>query len=62
MRDNLSVPVVMVKVNGFDVLSAITHATTTWPGAPIGLVLHETIWAAGSPCASRSAHTAPSTR
>ncbi|WP_433696232.1 propionate catabolism operon regulatory protein PrpR [Paraburkholderia phenoliruptrix] len=43
LRDNLSVPVVMVKVNGFDVLSAITHATTTWPGAPIGLVLHETI-------------------
>lgn len=43
LRDNLSVPVVMVKVNGFDVLSAITHATTTWPGAGIGLVLHETI-------------------
>ena len=43
LRDNLSVPVVMVKVNGFDVLSAITHATTTWPGARIGLVLHETI-------------------
>ncbi|PMS30090.1 propionate catabolism operon regulatory protein PrpR [Paraburkholderia rhynchosiae] len=43
LRDNLSVPVVMVKVNGFDVLSAITRATTTWPGAPIGLVLHETI-------------------
>ncbi|WP_027798502.1 propionate catabolism operon regulatory protein PrpR [Paraburkholderia dilworthii] len=43
LRDNLSVPVVMVKVNGFDVLSAITRATTTWPGAPIGLVLHDTI-------------------
>jgi propionate catabolism operon transcriptional regulator len=43
LRDNLSVPVVMVKVNGFDVLSAITRATTTWPGARIGLVLHETI-------------------
>ena len=43
LRDNLSVPVVMVKVNGFDVLSAITRATTTWPGAQIGLVLHETI-------------------
>ncbi|MFM0315777.1 propionate catabolism operon regulatory protein PrpR [Paraburkholderia nemoris] len=43
LRDNLSVPVVMVKVNGFDVLSAITRATTTWPGAKIGLVLHETI-------------------
>ncbi|MFM0360679.1 propionate catabolism operon regulatory protein PrpR [Paraburkholderia sediminicola] len=43
LRDNLGVPVVMVKVNGFDVLSAITRATTTWPGAKIGLVLHETI-------------------
>ncbi|WP_434110530.1 propionate catabolism operon regulatory protein PrpR [Paraburkholderia caffeinilytica] len=43
LRDHLSVPVVMVKVNGFDVLSAITRATTTWPGAQIGLVLHETI-------------------
>jgi propionate catabolism operon transcriptional regulator len=43
LRDNLSVPVVMVKVNGFDVLSAITRATTTWPGAKIGVVLHETI-------------------
>nr|WP_222858857.1 propionate catabolism operon regulatory protein PrpR [Paraburkholderia phenoliruptrix] len=43
LRDHLSVPVVMVKVNGFDVLSAITHATSTWPGAPIGLVLHETV-------------------
>jgi transcriptional regulator, propionate catabolism operon regulatory protein len=43
LRDNLSVPVVMVKVNGFDVLSAITRATTSWPAAQIGLVLHETI-------------------
>jgi propionate catabolism operon transcriptional regulator len=43
LRDNLSVPVVMVKVNGFDVLSAITQAISTWPGAPIGLVLHETV-------------------
>jgi propionate catabolism operon transcriptional regulator len=43
LRDNLSVPVVMVKVNGFDVLSAITQAITMWPGAPIGLVLHETV-------------------
>jgi propionate catabolism operon transcriptional regulator len=43
LRDHLSVPVVMVKVNGFDVLNAITHATTRWPGARIGLVLHETI-------------------
>ncbi|CAB3787449.1 Anaerobic nitric oxide reductase transcription regulator NorR [Paraburkholderia ultramafica] len=43
LRDHLSVPVVMVKVNGFDVLNAITRATTTWPGARIGLVLHETI-------------------
>ncbi|OAJ62278.1 propionate catabolism operon regulatory protein PrpR [Paraburkholderia ginsengiterrae] len=43
LRENLSVPVVTVKVNGFDVLSAITRATTTWPGAQIGLVLHETI-------------------
>jgi propionate catabolism operon transcriptional regulator len=43
LRDNLSVPVVMVKVNGFDVLSAITRATTMRPGAQIGLVLHETI-------------------
>ena len=43
LRDHLSVPVVMVKVNGFDVLSAITRATTVWPNEPIGLVLHETI-------------------
>lgn len=43
LRDNLSVPVVMVKVNGFDVLSAITRATSTWPGARIGLLLHETV-------------------
>ncbi|MFM0391643.1 propionate catabolism operon regulatory protein PrpR [Paraburkholderia phytofirmans] len=43
LRDNLNVPVVMVKVNGFDVLSAITRATTTWPNAQIGLVLHEAI-------------------
>ena len=43
LRDNLSVPVVMVKVNGFDVLSAITRAAATWPGAQIGLVLHDTI-------------------
>ncbi|WP_216668619.1 propionate catabolism operon regulatory protein PrpR [Paraburkholderia xenovorans] len=43
LRDNLNVPVVMVKVNGFDVLGAITRATTTWPNAQIGLVLHETI-------------------
>src|ERR1700744_2560622 len=43
LRDNLSVPGGMVKVNGFDVLSAITRATTTRPGARIGLVLHETI-------------------
>ena len=43
LRDNLSVPVVMVKVNGFDVLAAITHANATWPGAPIGLILHESV-------------------
>jgi propionate catabolism operon transcriptional regulator len=43
LREHLSVPVVMVKVNGFDVLSAITRATAARPGAPIGLVLHETI-------------------
>ncbi|MFM0717291.1 propionate catabolism operon regulatory protein PrpR [Paraburkholderia strydomiana] len=43
LREHLSVPVVMVKVNGFDVFSAITRAATTWPGARIGLVLHETI-------------------
>ncbi|MEX3633733.1 propionate catabolism operon regulatory protein PrpR [Paraburkholderia sp. BR14320] len=43
LRENLSVPVVMVKVNGFDVLSAITRATATWPQARIGLVLHEAI-------------------
>ncbi|WP_144109239.1 propionate catabolism operon regulatory protein PrpR [Paraburkholderia sp. BCC1886] len=43
LRENLSVPVVMVKVNGFDVLSALTRATTRWPGASVGLVLHETI-------------------
>ncbi|MEX3786653.1 propionate catabolism operon regulatory protein PrpR [Paraburkholderia sp. BR14374] len=43
LQENLSVPVVMVKVNGFDVLSAITRATATWPQARIGLVLHEAI-------------------
>ncbi|MEM5310592.1 propionate catabolism operon regulatory protein PrpR [Paraburkholderia sp. JHI869] len=43
LRDNLSVPVVMVKVNGFDVLAGITHANATWPGAPIGLILHESV-------------------
>lgn len=43
LRENLSVPVVMVKVNGFDVLSAITRASTTWPDQPLGLVLHETV-------------------
>ncbi|KXU82767.1 propionate catabolism operon regulatory protein PrpR [Paraburkholderia monticola] len=43
LQENLSVPVVMVKVNGFDVLSAITRATATWPEARIGLVLHEAI-------------------
>jgi len=43
LRDNLSVPVVMVKVNGFDLLGAITQAIAMWPGAPIGLVLHETV-------------------
>ncbi|WP_034296059.1 propionate catabolism operon regulatory protein PrpR [Herbaspirillum sp. RV1423] len=43
LRDNLNVPVVMVKVNGFDVLGAITQAIAMWPGAPIGLVLHETV-------------------
>jgi transcriptional regulator, propionate catabolism operon regulatory protein len=43
LREHLGVPVVMVKVNGFDVLSAITRATTTSPGARIGLMLHETI-------------------
>ncbi|MGF6965070.1 propionate catabolism operon transcriptional regulator [Paraburkholderia sp. WC7.3g] len=43
LRENLSVPVVMVKVNGFDVLNAITRATATWPRARIGLVLHEAI-------------------
>nr|WP_237171349.1 propionate catabolism operon regulatory protein PrpR [Pandoraea pulmonicola] len=43
LRENLSVPVVTVKVNGFDVLSAITRATTTWPDSPLGLVLHETV-------------------
>ncbi|VVD80410.1 propionate catabolism operon regulatory protein PrpR [Pandoraea anhela] len=43
LRENLCVPVVTVKVNGFDVLSAITRATTTWPDQPLGLVLHETV-------------------
>ncbi|WP_087722024.1 propionate catabolism operon regulatory protein PrpR [Pandoraea sp. PE-S2T-3] len=43
LRENLSVPVVTVKVNGFDVLSAITRATTTWPDQPVGLVLHEAV-------------------
>ena len=43
LREHLNVPVVMVKVNGFDVLNAITLAATTWPGARIGLALHETV-------------------
>jgi len=43
LRDNLNVPVVMVKVNGFDVLGAIIQAITMCPGATIGLVLHETV-------------------
>ena len=43
LRDNLAVPVVMVKVNGFDVLSAIAQAISQWPGESIGLVLHEAI-------------------
>ncbi|MFT4067107.1 propionate catabolism operon regulatory protein PrpR [Paraburkholderia sp.] len=43
LQAHLNVPVVTVKVNGFDVLNAITHATATWPDARIGLVLHETI-------------------
>ncbi|KWW39355.1 transcriptional regulator, propionate catabolism operon regulatory protein [Cupriavidus metallidurans] len=43
LRDNLSVPVVMVKVNGFDVLNAITQAITAWPGEAIGLVLHDSV-------------------
>jgi len=43
LQAHLNVPVVMVKVNGFDVLTAITHATTTWPGRRIGLVLHESV-------------------
>jgi len=43
LRDHLQLPVVLVKVNGFDVLSAITRAISTWPGEPIGLVLHETV-------------------
>jgi transcriptional regulator, propionate catabolism operon regulatory protein len=43
LRDTLNVPVVLVKVNGFDVLGAITQALATWPGSAIGLVLHETV-------------------
>ncbi|MEK6348846.1 MAG: propionate catabolism operon regulatory protein PrpR [Burkholderia sp.] len=43
LRDNLNVPVVVVRVNGFDVLAAITHANATWPGDAIGLVLHESV-------------------
>lgn len=43
LRDNLSVPVVMVKVNGFDVLNAIAQAISLWPGESVGLVLHEAI-------------------
>ncbi|WP_458763819.1 propionate catabolism operon regulatory protein PrpR [Cupriavidus basilensis] len=43
LRDHLSVPVVMVKVNGFDVLSAIAQAASAWPGERVGLVLHETV-------------------
>ncbi|TCK36849.1 propionate catabolism operon transcriptional regulator [Paraburkholderia sp. BL8N3] len=43
LRDHLSVPVVTVKVNGFDVLNAITHAIATLPVAGIGLVLHDKV-------------------
>ena len=40
LRDHLSVPVVTVKVNGFDVLDAIREAAAARPGARIGLVMH----------------------
>jgi transcriptional regulator, propionate catabolism operon regulatory protein len=43
LREHLSVPVVMVKVNGFDVLRAISEATTMRPNARIGLILHDSI-------------------
>ena len=43
LRERLRLPVVTVKFNAFDILSAFTHAATAWPGARIGLVLHEAI-------------------
>lgn len=43
LREHLTVPVVMVKINGFDVLGALAQAATARPGARIGLVLHERI-------------------
>jgi propionate catabolism operon transcriptional regulator len=43
LRDHLSVPVVMVKVNGFDVLRGIAEATSARPGGRIGLVLHDSV-------------------
>lgn len=43
LRERLNVPVVMVKVNGFDVMRAIAEATSQRPGQSIGLILHESV-------------------
>ncbi|WP_297834149.1 sigma 54-interacting transcriptional regulator, partial [Pseudomonas sp.] len=43
LRDRLAVPVVMVKVNGFDVIRAISEAAERRPHKRIGLVLHESV-------------------
>ncbi|MDE1184235.1 propionate catabolism operon regulatory protein PrpR [Paraburkholderia sp.] len=43
LRDHLPVPVVTVKVNGFDIMQAIAQASAAHPGQPIGLVLHDAI-------------------
>lgn len=43
LREHLGLPVVMVKVNGFDVIGAITRAASIRPGARVGLVLHESV-------------------
>lgn len=43
LRERLGLPVVTVKFNAFDILSAFTRAAATCPGGRVGLVLHEAI-------------------
>lgn len=43
LREHLPVPVVIVKVNGFDVLRGIAEATSKRPGGRIGVVLHDSV-------------------